>query len=134
MLWMVQRVFFGQLQGENRQLRDLRFRELATALPLVAVAILMGLLPQPFLSRLAPSVKLFVARASLGTSVERSNLGDLEMKVIELPAETGLSLRREGPDRGSGQADRTSARTKLARSGGAESPSIAQADSSELRR
>ncbi|HYR56637.1 MAG TPA: proton-conducting transporter membrane subunit, partial [Myxococcaceae bacterium] len=134
MLWMVQRVFFGQLEGENRQLRDLGFREVATALPLVAVAILMGMMPQPFLSRLAPSVKLFVARASLGSSGEHSNLGDLEMKVLELPAQAGLGLRLEEPARGLGPTDRTGGPAQLARSGAAENPTIPQANPSELRR
>src|SRR5258708_7227143 len=140
MLWMVQRVFFGQLQGENRQLRDLGFREIATALPLVVLAILMGMMPQPFLNRLAPSVKLFVARASLGSSGEHAKLGDLEMKVLDLPAQTGLGLRLEGPDRGSDPPDRgsgppalTGGPAQLARSGAAEK-SIPQANPSEPRR
>jgi len=84
MLWMVQRVFFGAItQPENQTVRDLNLRELATALPLVLLALGMGLLPQPFLSRLAPSTQRFVARASLGTSAA-AGIRELEMKVREL--------------------------------------------------
>jgi len=94
MLWMVQRVFFGPLtHSENQRVRDLNLRELATALPLVALAILMGVLPQPFLSRLAPATKLFVARASLGANAASDDLRNLEMKVLDLPREAALSSR-----------------------------------------
>jgi len=62
--------------------RDLNLREVATALPLVLLALGMGLLPQPFLSRLAPSSQRFVARASLGSAA--SGIRELEMKVREL--------------------------------------------------
>jgi NADH-quinone oxidoreductase subunit M len=86
MLWLVQRVFFGPLvHRENQELPDLRLRELITALPFVALALAMGLLPQPFLSRLAPSSSLFVARASLG--VPGSQVADetIQIKVMDLP-------------------------------------------------
>jgi NADH-quinone oxidoreductase subunit M len=104
MLWMVQRIFFGQLtQGENQKVRDLNFRELATALPLVMLAIAMGVLPQPFLNRLMPSTKLFVARASLGAAGRSENLKDLEIRVRELPPEPVLSSRPEAPAGSSSQ-------------------------------
>jgi len=84
MLWLVQRVFLGPItRPENQTVRDLNLRELATALPLVLLALGMGILPQPFLSRLAPSTQRFVARASLGTS-SASGSRELEMKVREL--------------------------------------------------
>ena len=53
MLWMVQRVFFGQVtHRENLHLKDLTWRELATVLPFVVLVLVMGLIPQPFLERL----------------------------------------------------------------------------------
>jgi len=63
MLWVVQRVFFGPLtQPANAALKDIGFREVATALPLVLLVFVMGLKPQPFLDVLAPSVERYVAR------------------------------------------------------------------------
>jgi NADH-quinone oxidoreductase subunit M len=67
MLWMVQRVFFGEpSHREVHHLSDLNFREIATVLPFLALVVLMGLLPQPFLERLRPSAERFVARATVG--------------------------------------------------------------------
>ncbi|MCI0569399.1 MAG: NADH-quinone oxidoreductase subunit M, partial [Myxococcaceae bacterium] len=67
MLWMVQKVFFGPVtQPENHGLKDLSGRELAIALPFVALVLVMGLRPQPFLERLTPASQRFVARANVG--------------------------------------------------------------------
>lgn len=58
LLWMVQRVFFGELKNEkNRELTDLTFRERAAILPLLALAIWMGVYPEPILSRIRPSLE-----------------------------------------------------------------------------
>ena len=46
MLWMVQRVYYGPVTNQkNQSLPDLELREWAAALPLVAAAIVMGVLP-----------------------------------------------------------------------------------------
>jgi NADH-quinone oxidoreductase subunit M len=67
MLWMVQRVFFGEpSHREVHHLSDLNLREIATVLPFLILVVLMGLLPQPFLERLRPSAERFVARATVG--------------------------------------------------------------------
>ncbi len=67
MLWMVQRVFFGPVTKENDGLQDMTGRELLNAVPFIALVLVMGLMPQPFLDRLAPSSARFHARASVGT-------------------------------------------------------------------
>ncbi len=86
MLWVVQRVFFGQLtHRENHGLPDLGLRELATALPFIVLVVVMGLLPQPFLDRLAPSSSLFVARANAGAQSGATPDQTIKMKVLELP-------------------------------------------------
>jgi NADH-quinone oxidoreductase subunit M len=57
MLWMFRRVIFGPLtRPENQQLRDLNARELLIMAPIVALIIIMGVYPQPFLSRMKPSI------------------------------------------------------------------------------
>jgi len=84
MLWMVQRVFFGPISHrENRSLLDLNGREIATALPFVLLVLAMGLLPQPFLDRLAPSSSRFVARASLGSP--QANISDEAVQMVVQP-------------------------------------------------
>jgi len=51
LLWLYQRVFWGQVtHEENRSLRDLNARELATLVPLVALCFCIGVYPAPFLS------------------------------------------------------------------------------------
>jgi hypothetical protein len=60
---MYQQVMLGPIRHpENRRLVDLNLREWLAVGPLIAVALAMGLFPQPFLSRLEPSAKSFVAR------------------------------------------------------------------------
>ncbi|MDR3763441.1 MAG: NADH-quinone oxidoreductase subunit M [Acidobacteriota bacterium] len=49
LLWLYQRVFFGKVENpKNAALPDLTPRELATLLPLVALAFWIGLYPRPF--------------------------------------------------------------------------------------
>ena len=48
----------------NRRLADLSQREFATFLPLLILAVWMGLYPAPFLRRLDTSVQRIVARVS----------------------------------------------------------------------
>ena len=84
MLWMVQRVFFGPItHADNEYLPDMNTRELVTALPFVALVLVMGLVPQPFLERLAPSTDRFVARAQVG--VPGHNPSDAQVRVQALP-------------------------------------------------
>ena len=57
MLWMLQRVVFGTRTSEaNASLPDLNFREGALLAPLLALMLLMGVYPQPFLNRTQASV------------------------------------------------------------------------------
>jgi NADH-quinone oxidoreductase subunit M len=50
LLWLYQRVFWGEItREENRQLKDLDGRELATLVPLVALCFWIGIYPKPFL-------------------------------------------------------------------------------------
>ena len=63
MLRLYQRVVFGPLtQPENAKMTDLSRRELAIFVPLIALMLLMGLYPQPFLSRMEKSVEATLAR------------------------------------------------------------------------
>jgi NADH-quinone oxidoreductase subunit M len=61
LLWLYQRVFFGKVENpKNEKLLDLSPRELATFLPLVAVALWIGLYPKPFFQILDQPVTALV--------------------------------------------------------------------------
>ena len=61
MLWMVQRVYYGPVTNpKNAKLPDLSVREWAAAAPLVAAAILMGVVPTLFLRPTEPAVARLV--------------------------------------------------------------------------
>ncbi|HET9883839.1 MAG TPA: NADH-quinone oxidoreductase subunit M [Candidatus Binatia bacterium] len=63
MLWMFRRVFFGPMtHPENQTLSDLNRRELLILAPVIALIIIMGIYPQPFLSRMKPSVDVTLQR------------------------------------------------------------------------
>jgi NADH-quinone oxidoreductase subunit M len=63
MLWMFQRVNYGEVtRDENARMKDLNPREWAILVPIVALAILMGILPGPFLRPMEPAVTRVVER------------------------------------------------------------------------
>jgi NADH-quinone oxidoreductase subunit M len=63
MLWMFQRVFYGEVTNEhNRALGDLSIREWAILGPLAAMAIYMGVLPNVFLKPMEPGLNRVVQR------------------------------------------------------------------------
>jgi NADH-quinone oxidoreductase subunit M len=63
MLWMYQRVMFGPLENEeNKKLTDLSPREVFVFAPLLVLMVLMGLFPNPFLSRMEKSVEVALTR------------------------------------------------------------------------
>jgi NADH-quinone oxidoreductase subunit M len=76
MLLLVERVFFGKLTNDhNRHLPDLSLREGFVLAPMIALIVVMGLLPQPFLAPAKPAVDRLVQRfqqteARLGVPTE----------------------------------------------------------------
>ncbi|RJS17376.1 Fe-S-binding domain-containing protein [Corallococcus sp. H22C18031201] len=87
MLWMVQKVFFGALtHRENQHLRDMNLREVLTVLPFIIMVPVMGLMPQPFLDRIAPSTDRFVARASVGAPGAQVKDDQLRVEAMALPS------------------------------------------------
>jgi NADH-quinone oxidoreductase subunit M len=62
-LWMVQRVLYGEVTVEkNRTLPDLSARELAVVVPLVALALFMGVASPFFTRKIEPAVDALVLR------------------------------------------------------------------------
>jgi NADH-quinone oxidoreductase subunit M len=67
MLWLYQRTMFGRIEEPaNATLKDLSGRELATLLPLAALAVWIGLHPAPFLARLEPTMARVITRLEPG--------------------------------------------------------------------
>jgi NADH-quinone oxidoreductase subunit M len=62
LLWLYQRVFFGTVTNpKNEKLHDLTPREVATFVPLVIMALWIGLYPKPFLEILDKPVGHIIA-------------------------------------------------------------------------
>ncbi len=62
LLWLYQRVFFGPVTNpKNEKLHDLTPREVATFVPLIIMALWIGLYPKPFFEILEQPVKDLVA-------------------------------------------------------------------------
>ncbi|SVA25107.1 uncharacterized protein METZ01_LOCUS77961 [marine metagenome] len=65
MLWLYQRTMFGTIDNpKNEGLADLNVRELATFVPLIILAVWIGLYPAPFLRRLETSVERVMTRVN----------------------------------------------------------------------
>jgi NADH-quinone oxidoreductase subunit M len=65
MLWMLQRVVFGNITNdENARLSDLNNREIALLLPLLILMLFMGVYPRVFLDRSQASVETIRARVA----------------------------------------------------------------------
>ncbi len=63
MLWLYQRTMFGTIDNpKNEKLPDLNLREFATFVPLIILAVWIGLYPKPFLDRLVPTVTNVMTR------------------------------------------------------------------------
>ncbi len=70
MLWMFQRVFFGEVdKEENKKLLDLDAREKLILLPLVILIFFIGIYPAPLFSRIEPAVKNVLQQVNKAKSV-----------------------------------------------------------------
>jgi NADH-quinone oxidoreductase subunit M len=80
LLWMIQRVAFGVPAAHVLpRLRDLNLREMVTLVPLVVLIFLIGLFPNPVLTRMHMSVEKVIAR------------------VVPLPQEETSALNQQVP-------------------------------------
>jgi NADH-quinone oxidoreductase subunit M len=65
MLWLYQRVFFGELTNEkNKGLEDVNLREILTLAPLIAMCFWIGLYPKPFFEMTSKSAEKIVTAVS----------------------------------------------------------------------
>jgi NADH-quinone oxidoreductase subunit M len=70
MLWMFQRVNYGPVSEKNAGMRDLSTREWAVLVPIVAMTVLMGVLPNILLRPIEPSVERMLGQVRQGAGVQ----------------------------------------------------------------
>ncbi len=64
LLWMFQRVMYGPVREAYRALPDLSRLEIACALPLLVLTVILGVVPQPFIAYIEPSVDRLIRLAT----------------------------------------------------------------------
>ena len=94
MLWLYQRTMFGTVDNpKNENLPDLSMREFVTFVPLLVLAVWIGLYPKPFLDRLETSVDKVMMRVNSDYTPRFAALVDGGAPggpvVIEAPAPGG---------------------------------------------
>jgi NADH-quinone oxidoreductase subunit M len=71
MLWMFQRVNYGPVTNDkNAQLPDLQPREWFVIAPIIAAAVLMGVVPNLFLRPIEPAVERMLTQVHRGSAVQ----------------------------------------------------------------
>lgn len=91
MLWMYQRVMFGEVTNpKNLGLKDLCPREVTVLVPLVVFCVWIGVYPTTFLKPMEPSVKHFI------TQVETKRSRILEIEKTRKASEAHLILTSSG--------------------------------------
>jgi NADH-quinone oxidoreductase subunit M len=90
MLWMFQRVNYGEITNEkNRGMRDLTPREWALMVPTIALAIVMGVFPGPFIRPMEPSVNRVIDRV-VGSQPAQVKSGSAGARVPGQPDVSAL--------------------------------------------
>ena len=94
MLWMFQRVMFGELDNpKNQKLTDLNAREVAIMVPLIVMIFVMGLYPKPFIDKMEPAVKKLVSQVRTAVPVAKN----AEAAVPALPGGHGAMTAPAAP-------------------------------------
>jgi NADH-quinone oxidoreductase subunit M len=98
MLWMYQRVMFGEVTHEaTRRLKDVNLREVAILVPLVLLIVWIGVYPQPFLTRIEASTRAIVERI-----VTVAHLGAAQTREVRCrePVQRGMEASIKASPRG----------------------------------
>jgi NADH-quinone oxidoreductase subunit M len=72
LLWMVQRVFYGEVTNEKNRVPDCTLREKIILVTVVAVILGMGIYPQMFLRKLDMTVTQIIQRVEPGNLASRT--------------------------------------------------------------
>ena len=113
MLWMFQRVMFGELKNPaNQKLKDLSGREIALMLPLLVFVFWIGVYPSTFTSKMSPAVQQMIQQVNVH-----------EVQAAELPAAAVVPAAAQGEQ---GAAATVTAPPEPAAANEAASPSAPQ--------
>ena len=83
LLWLFQRVMFGPLTNPaNAALKDLSARETMVFLPIIALIIVMGVYPRPFLERIDPTAQALVSEFQFKRCVGVNNARNPNAKAL----------------------------------------------------
>ena len=86
MLWVFQRVMFGELDNpKNQVLKDLNAREIAIMVPLVALIFVMGVYPTPFIDKMAPAIDKLVEQGN-------QKRGQRSVAIPQMPQCPGIRM------------------------------------------
>ena len=99
LLWAYQRTFHGEPDEANAsQIHDLTLRERIVIVPFLAVIVLMGVYPKPFLDRIDPSVKALITHVESKTDGREPAVAKNRGAVEAPPGEsaTESSTEEEG--------------------------------------
>ncbi len=108
MLWLYQRTMFGTVDNpKNENLPDVGLREFATFVPLLILAVWIGLYPKPFIDRLDTSVDRVMTRVNSeyaprnagGEAEEEQGAGSAERAALDFDGDVVAT----GPVRGGGR-------------------------------
>ena len=92
LLWLYQRVFFGTVTNpKNSFLKDLSGRELATFIPLIVLAVWIGVYPKPFFEILQQPVTELVERVNTKPGVYNATV------PVKAPAEAPKTVAPASP-------------------------------------
>ena len=87
MLWLYQRTMFGNVDNpKNESLPDLSLREIWTFVPLLILAVWIGLYPKPFLDRLETSVDNVMERVNSDYTPRLAAVEDQGSPMLALDA------------------------------------------------
>ena len=67
LLWAYQRVFHGEPDGDNADVRDLKLSEGLVLAPLVGLIVFLGVYPKPVIDRIEPSVVALIEHVEAQT-------------------------------------------------------------------
>jgi len=143
MLWMFQRVNYGTVTNEkNTRLVDLRPREWVVIVPMIFVAVLMGVFPNIFLKPTGPSVERMLNQVQQGSApariearavISRSSFEPRDSRAASRPLQPASSeppVASREPRAASSEPRAASSESRVARS----EPPVASSKSSRAAR
>jgi NADH-quinone oxidoreductase subunit M len=96
MLWLYKRVFFHEVTvSANKKLKDLNLREIAIMVMIVVPMFWIGLYPKPLLSKMEPSINLFIAQAKAAKVTRVAHKRTLPKALQVALKDSGISKKGE---------------------------------------